>query len=254
VSVLPPPGTYGPGPQFTVHPRPNEPAGQLRPSKLWVVLASVLLGVGAIVGIVIVAVGIVRVINSVADCGDCAISRAGSYDIQPSRVGRYFIYIEGVTSKTTAQDRYDALDVTLTDPSGASVPISTYDNGFTLSNNNVDLVAVAQFRVTTKGTYRLTVDSNSTRAVRLRFGTVSIRDFARPIVVGVAVGGGLFLAGALMLIITLVRRSRARKLRQRDLGPPPGLTPWGSFPTGYRPPMPWGTPPLPPPGTWNPPR
>jgi len=254
LSTLPPPGTYPTRPPGTAYPLPNQPAGKLRPSKLWVVVASTLLAVGVIVGIVIVAVGVVRLINSVANCDDCAITRAGSYDISPSKTGRYFIYQEGTGDRSAARERFDQLNVTLTDPTGRPVTIEPYSSSFTLSNNDVDLVAVAQFEVASKGTYHLTVENNGTQPVRLRFGTVAIGDLVRPIVIGVLAGGALFVGGAVLLIVTLVRRSRARKERQRQLGPPPGPVPWGGTGVTYPPPVPWGTPPLPPPGTWHPPQ
>ncbi|MCU1346087.1 MAG: hypothetical protein JWL70_2353 [Acidimicrobiia bacterium] len=267
MSALPPPGTYdyrpqpygapgpwgyGSGQPLPEHPMPGEPMGKLRPSKLWVVVGSVLLAVGVIVGIVIIAVGVVRALESVTNCDNCVIARPGSYEVAPTRTQRYFLYVQGVSTRSAAQAEFDRLDVSLTDANGAPVSIAPYDSSFTLSTNNVKLVAVAQFHVRANVIYHLKVVSNGGSPVELRVGTVALRDLVRPIVVGVVVGGSLVLIGALTLIITLVRRSRARKIRQRQIGPPPGLTPWGA--TGYRPPVPWGTPPVPPPGTYNPPR
>lgn len=238
-------------------PSGSSPAGPIKPGRVWVVLG-VLAMLGGVISFALIAgLGFIDAMKKVTTCDDCTISEPGTYELDPSSPGVFFLYMEGYGDAAAAKSAYRALDVELVDANGDTVELERFGNDFEMSYDGVDLVAVAEFEAGGDGPYTLTVSDPDGEGVAMRFGSISISDIARPVLLGAAIGGGVFLLGLITLIVTLVKRSKARKRRSIAQGPPPGMSPWGGAPPQAQPtnpPMPWGTPPPPPPGQWNPPQ
>lgn len=235
------------------------PSGPIRPRLAWVALAIVLMVGGLIAGGAIAVVGFISAIKDVTGCDDCRIDEPGTYQLDASSPGVFFLYMEDYTDAAAGKAAFRELDVDLVDVNGDAVDLNRYNTDFNMSFDGVDLVAVATFEVDDDlAPYTLTVADPNEQGVAMRFGGISASDVIKPVAIGLAVGGGLFIIGLVILIVTLVKRSKNRKRQRQAQGPPPGMTAWGTTPsmppTVSTPPTPWGTPPPPPPGQWNPPQ
>jgi predicted heme/steroid binding protein len=107
-------------------------------------------------------------------------------------------------------------DVRVTAPGGSSVVTSNPTVNETITRGSVTYTGVAQFEAEDAGSYTITItDVPATQViVAPSLGEVAVR--AGIWVLGMVLGGLLFVVGLILLIVGLVRRSRARR------GPPPG--------------------------------
>jgi hypothetical protein len=190
---------------------------KLRPgvAGYWIGGALVLAGiVGAIVWFV---VGLIGLSNSVDDFERVPADGGGTVtlDADTSSV----IYLEDRSGA--------AVRLELTDPAGDPVDVRTYGSEFTYDFGGRSGTALFTFRSTEAGEYALASESSSSSAT-LAVGPSLASDLVWTIAMPFVIGGIGLLAGVILLIVTLVRRSGDKKRRdaptatRRPPLPPPG--------------------------------
>lgn len=253
------------------------PAEELRPGKAGYWVGGVLVGLGVLVGTVLFAVALSHSIGEFRELGDDidAMDRfavPGEAVVTLDEAGEYVVYVEG---PVTPVGRVGASAVTIESTEGDSTPLvlrsvgidETYDIGDHAGR------AALRFTVDEPGDYRVTVGPvpASVTAVAIGpridvFGPVG--SVFVVVFVPAGVGGILGLGGAVLLIVTGVRRSGARRRARlaatptvswpagpsSGAGMPPGYGgPPGFGPTGYGGPPGPSLPPGLPPSAYPPP-
>ncbi|MEZ5143842.1 MAG: hypothetical protein R2726_15185 [Acidimicrobiales bacterium] len=218
-----------------------------------IVLSFVVFGVGIGVGVVSLA-GVFSEFKTVG---------TGTSTVQ-LKSGEHSIY-------TSSSSFLNTPDVKIKAPSGADVPVSSSSSSSSYTNNSETYYATGTFDAPTDGTYTVTVSpdsfsgssgfSSSSRTT-VAIGPPTSRIGAAIalglglLFGGIFLGGFLFLIGLIVLIVGLVRRSKAKN---------PPTTPYGGYggpgqpygTPGYAAPSPGGVPgyasPPPAPGYGTPP-
>ncbi len=202
----------------------------------------------------VAAVGVVVGVRGFSDTVDgyqrVSLARGGTVTFDDTGTQRVFFEAEGA-----AEDRRFPPPFTIIGPDGGTVVVrsESTEETYELSGREgrklgkIDVVAPGphEVRVT------ITDGSGGTDLGDLAFGEEGPTRSVIPILVGVLGGGALALLGAIVLIVTGVRRGRRRRAAVGPMGPPPGN--WGAppGPAGWSPAAP------PPPGpsglpTWSP--
>jgi hypothetical protein len=232
--------TY-PGPTYPASPgSPGVPSGppaggpsksDIRPKRAWywIATAIIVLGAsGAIGWFVATAVYLVGAPDSYAH-----VAVPGEGSIQIKDAGQYTIY--GETTRTyVSSSSFSRPLVTIADASGSSVDISpTYSSSFgssSYSNDGLHGYPIGTFRVDRPGAYQVTVKDplgaatsptpgSSTRTTiatdpavtRIAVGRDETARALRGFLGSTALGVVAFIVGAIMLIVTGVKRSRSRR-------------------------------------------
>ena len=147
--------------------------------------------------------------------------------------------------RPTGRVTIEPSQVTVTAPDGRPVFVYPARNRETMSRGSDDYTSAVQFDAPTGGTYEVRVSSRTPTAVIV---TRPLRDVVRSVLVWFgtgAVGAIIVIAGLVMLIVGITRRSRARRATQAGWGQPA----WGA----QYPPQPYGPPPQYPPAPYGPP-
>lgn len=225
---------------FTPQPGPvvDEP---LRPRALWYWIGGGLIaaaGVGAIVWFV---VGFMAINDTVDGFERVPFPEGGTVTIEEP--GDYVIYAEGfrTTLSVTA--------ATLTGPDGDEINTDFYSGSLTYDFGGRSGTAQHTFTAAEAGDYEIeSAGGVSSDIVSYAVGESIGGDLVAALVGGFAIGGLGVLLGAIILIVTGVRRSRAKRARRPMTPPPPSS--WGQAPPTWGPqpqqPQPgWGQPPPP---------
>lgn len=211
------------------------PARKLRPGVggYWVAGALVLLGiVGAVVWLV---VGLIRISNSVDDFERVPADGGGTITLDAET--DYVVYVEDRTSSRFGP----SVRIALTDPTGTSVDLDRYATDFDYDFSGRAGNARFTFRSTAAGDYELASETSSSGA-DVAVGPSIARDLVWTVAMPFVIGGIGFLAGAILFIVTIVRRSGDKKRRAAESqpstpfpgvsgappgmpGPPPGAPP-----------------------------
>lgn len=194
---------------------------KLRPgvAGYWIGGGLVLVGiVGALVWFVL---GLVGISNTVDDFERVPADGGGMVTLADDT--GYVIYLEDRSGA--------AVRVALTDPSGDEIDIRTYVSDLDYDFGGRAGTALFTFRSNEAGDYDLTSESTSLRA-DVAVGPSLAGDLVRAIAIPFAIGGVGLLAGVILLIVTLVRRSADKKRRDA-----PAVTPTPP-PSGFPPPSP----------------
>lgn len=216
---------------------------RIRPGSGGYVLGGILLAVAVIGGIVILSVTLVRSLDKVEDFERVSVPGQGTVEITDT--GGYTLYHEfpgAASNDTTFGDRSSLCyyeEVTLTDPNGQVVALSCYSTNVDYDRNGREGVALYSFDADVAGTY--TVESSELT------GTVAVgRGISEGIfggvLFGVLFGLVLFIVGVALIIVTAVRRGKAKRAAGPPLPPPGGWSPpggpggWGAPPPGAGPP------------------
>jgi len=186
----------------------------------WVGGALVLLGiVGAIVWFV---VGLVGISNAVDDFQRVPADGGGVVALDDDTP--YVIYIEDRSTSRVASN----VRVTLTDPSGEPIDVRTYGSEFNYDFGGRAGTALFTFRSDEAGEYTLASESSASRS-NLAVGPSLADDLVWTIAMPFVIGGIGFLAGIILIVVTLVRRSGDKKRRDAHsrpmTPPPPGFPP-----------------------------
>ena len=186
----------------------------------WIGGALVLVGiVGAIVWFVI---GLIGISNAVDDFERVPADGGGTVALDDDTA--YVIYLEDRSASRFASN----VRVTLIDPSGDTVDVRTYGSDFNYDFGGRSGTALFTFRSDEAGEYTLASASNSVRS-NLAVGRSLAGNLVWTIAMPFVIGGIGFLAGIILVIVTLVRRSGDKK--RRDVSSAPMAPPGPGFPT-----------------------
>lgn len=202
--------------------------GPLRPRKFWFWFGGLMI-FAAVVGAVFWFVnGFLNLIDAVDDLERVPFDRGGTAVLDEA--GGYVVYAEGDNVSV-----FPGLRIVVTGPGGEPVRTAAYGGSLTYNFGGHNGTAVATFDAPVPGTYEVAVaEGGSGFAEELAVGPSFAGDLVRTLVGGFVIGGVGVLLGVATIVVTAVRRSRAKRRRQ------PGSPP----PTSWRPP---------PPTNWQPP-
>jgi hypothetical protein len=222
------------------------------PSKKGYLLGGLIMAVGVIGAIVWFATGFMAFADTID--GFQRVSANGQGEVTFDDTGGYVIYYEA-----PGADDGDIPDgqVLLTPvDSDEPVPLERYDSELSYNDGDHEGYAVVTFDIDRPGTYLL--ESESDGNGDLAVGRSVASRLVTTIVGSMALGGLGVVVGAILLIVTYVRRRTARTRGASGYAPgypppPPGYPPspvYGSAPSGPPPPS---YPPPPPPSSYPPP-
>lgn len=179
------------------------PAARPTPGRrgLWIAVA--LMVAGVILGIVLIVRGALSIGGTVEGYQRVPADRGGTVRLEGD--GRHLVFHEypGASRDRAGPD----LTVTITAPDGSSVPVGRVLFAEAYHLDGRDGALIARFDAPSPGEYRISADTIGELAIGRSgpFGSIAT------IVGGVLGGGLLFLAGVVLLIVSLVRRSSARR-------------------------------------------
>lgn len=193
-----------------------------RAGLLWgtiLLVLSVVAGIGGIVGIA--ATG-VNSVSNLLDSPRMSVPGTSSLTLE---TGTWIIYEATGTSRGSGPivggvTTIRPSDVTVTGPDGATVPTGIPGGTQTVTVNSTVYTGAVSFPVNTTGTYRITIDDVDSGTVLVGR---SVFDEFKSIGIWIVVflsSGLLFLIGLIVLIVGIVRRSKANRTNRMS-GPPP---------------------------------
>ncbi len=203
-------------------------------------------------------VGVIAAIASFVVLGEVLVNTVSGASVLTSpgseqvscRTGTYLLYVESGTDLLSTGTGA----ISVSGPGGESVPLTLESTTESISRNGVEFSGQVGFAANHEGTYTITVRTPGTSlVVAPSFTTTASQNLGW--VVGALVSLLAALTGFILLVVGLVKRSRAKKqmanLGGGPWGAPPGAPPpgWPYAPPGAPPPG-WqpGPPPPPPPG------
>ena len=175
-------------------------------------------------GAVLLVVGLVLVVAGIVGVGVAAaglVTGFGEPVTTPATVTRtldggttYDVYELTTSGRVATEDSLLAsvvpADITVTGPSGVSVPVSdASDFTQTFTNNGRQFVAVASFTAPVGGSYEVTIATEGAEV--LVAPSFSVLGRAVGWIAAIAFGGLIALIGLVLLIVGLVRRSASKK-------------------------------------------
>ena len=219
----------------------NVPA-KLKPGLAGYWIGSLVIVLGIAAAIAWGVVGFVGLIHSVDDFARVPAEGGGTVRLDD---GDYVVYLES-GSRTTGASGTD-VSVDISDPDGESVNVRRYSTDLNYDFDDRGGVAVYTFTADSSGDYAVTsglVSAAGPSSAELAIGPSLGGRLVRTIVIPFAIGGLALVVGIVLLIVTAVRRSGAK--RRRDAETPRAFGGPGGFPpAGY--PNPPGAPGPPPP-------
>lgn len=237
---------------------PPPSAGPVAPPKpkgrVALVLGSILLVGGIVVGVALVVSGVVNVSNAVEDYQRVPVPGGGSVEI--TETGTYHLYYERPPS-LVGRDDFDASRLAIIAPSGAQLAIVVGSSTTTYDFGERHGRSIGSFRADETGTFRIRTVSLDGEGSEFGFeptGHIAVTPDSPfrslgLVLAGVFGGGAMVLGGIISLIVGGVRRSRSKQASYVAAGGPG----WGGPPGGgWAPPAPQ---PWTPPGAqpWTPP-
>lgn len=216
---------------------------------LWI--GGVLVVLGIVVGIVGIATGVSGMSDVVDGYQRVPVSGGGAITIDDTGTYRVFLERPGAN-----EDRFRGTtpSFTIEGPDGATVPLQYDSVNETYGVSGRDGRKLGKFRADRPGTYvfRTNTSDQGSSLGNLAVGRKGPTSELVKLGVGLVLGGLLFVAGVILLIVGGVRRSRSRRSPIAYPGvpgtgwaaPPAGPPGWAPPPTG---PAGWSPPPAPPP-------
>ncbi len=177
----------------------------------------------------------------------------------PLEAQRYKVFAEYPGATTDINGVFRVGDLTVTDSTGRPVQVSSAYSEETYSWNGHEGRSIAEFTAPTAGNYTIEATlppTRSTASVRLAVGRGLQPSALVPLFAAAGLGGLAVLAGIVLIVVTAVRRGRAK--RRINPAPVHAYAYPGAHPGPYgqwgAPPTPWGAPVQPgPPGRPGPP-
>lgn len=230
-----------------------------------------LIAVGLVVGLVLVVDGSLAFPRTIDGYQRVPVDGGGPIRIEQR--GTYHLFHEVPPKEDYGEGSapwYYVPNVVVVSPSGNRIPITRGDATLSYTYSGRSGRSIGRFRAAAPGTYQVRVLLGDGRVIsdgQIAVGERAPLPSIGKILAGLALGGLLVIGGAVVMIVTGVRRSNARRLRGSWVAagglavpgwapaPPPGPPTWGP-PTGPPGWPPTGPPDWPPPGgppAWGPP-
>jgi hypothetical protein len=236
---------------------------KLKPSAAWYWLGAAIMVVGAIAAVAVLVAALVRAGTSAQDYARFAAPTPdGGVALDFSDGGDYVVFVETEGGGADAPGA-DEFGVTITGRDGTDVSVNTrvIDVFLDIDDSPTTGVGIAKFDLPSAGRYTVDVQTPGAQTFDLAVGPSQTGALARGGAIAGLIGLLSFLAGLLMIILTLVRRRRAKRSRDSGHGgggaPAYPYQPVGSGPTAppygqpvgsaWTPGPPAGGTPLPPP-------
>jgi hypothetical protein len=263
MSVPPDPTTIGPfggaapslpgaGPTVAVPDR-------RRPTAAGYWIAGLIIVVGAVAALIWFVSGISNLFSAVETYPRFTVP---GQILTPLEARDYKIFAEYPGAMTDVGGVFRVGNVTVVDGDGRSVPVRSSFSEETYSWNGHQGRAIAEFSAPTAGNYTIAATSASTPSgttVRVSIGRGLQPSALIPLFAAAGLGGIAVLVGIVLIVVTAVRRGRAKRRDQPattfayaypGAHPPAGTAgQWGAPPAPgpTMPPPTWGAPPGPPP-------
>ncbi len=228
------------------YPQTAGAASPQKPSKTGIIWAIAIFVVTSIIGVVMIVVSIGTIANSINDLQKVSAGQTQQLTLSP---GDQYVFVVA-PSKAAISD----VQVSIVDPDGDRLVPS--DTGNSYSGNSSDgngdsFRSLGYIKVTTTGTYTVSVDGPTGSSVRV--GEIPLARTLALLFGGIAIGTLGFIIALVILIVALVRRSKVKKAnRALAYGGAPAAPPaYGQQPPAPAPPAP--APPAPPAATVPPP-
>lgn len=257
MATPPEPSTTGPfdpsvsmaaGPGGAAARVPPSPVGK-RPSAAGYWIAGVVIAIGAVVAVVWFIAGISDLFGAVDDYPRFRVPGSIS---APLDAGDYKVFAEYPGASNGIDGVFRVGDVTVVDENGSQIRVSSSITEQTYSWNGHEGRSIAEFTAPRTGDYTISAAEPASRSglsnVTVAVGKGIEASSVLSLIAAAGLGGLSLLIGIVLIVVTAVRRGRARR---RDHPAPqfavgyPGAYP-GAYPGGYPP----GSPPY---GTWAPP-
>ena len=245
------PAPAGVGPSGPVGPTPAPP-GKV-PSALGYWIGAVIILIGALAAVVWFVSGVSNLFSAVDDYPRFSVPGQATVSLEAAR---YKVFAEYPGAASDVNGVFRVGDVTVTDRVDQAVPVRSSFTEETYDWNGHEGRAIAEFTAPTAGNYTVeaTLPPNrSSTTVRVAVGRGLQPSAIFPLFAAAGLGGLALLAGIVLIVVTAVRRGRAkRRLDPMPVfagphpgypGPPGAYGQWGPPPT-------WGAPM--PPGGYGP--
>lgn len=185
--------------------RKRSKAGFIWAAAIFVVTSAI--GIGLVIGSFFVLASSISGFKAI-DAGETSKVRLGT--------GEWYVFGGASSSFGMGQ-----ITINITDPSGAQVNPNTSAASYSADDNGMKYESFGSFDVKTAGIYTVSVDGPAGTTARI--GQISLFGFIGMLVGGIAIGALGFVIALIVLIVTIVRRSRSK----RTMAPPmrPGPTP-----------------------------
>jgi hypothetical protein len=223
----------------------------VKPSGWWYLLVPLILAVGGVIASTVAAVGFISALSNIADYQE--VKPGETATLQIASPGDYWVFAN--TTTDTGGRVVDRPEVTITDPNGNPVRITSSSGDVSYSDGSTNAVAFGQFEAERSGRYEVAVSGDrSTQVEGVLIGKNPLDGLTGPIVVALIIGVVTIALALLTFIILAVRRGRAKRAQTQY--PPAQYTPAPpAAPTGMppAPPAPPGSPPPPQPPAAPPP-
>ena len=166
-------------------------------------IALVIFVVSAIAGIVMVAIAVGTVANAISDFAEIDVPQTAEVRLGS---GEYWVFA-GTPSDSSISAT--AVDVTVTAPDGSFVVLTSELGSYDAETGGLSFTSLGRIDVQSAGVY--TFETNGPGEATVRVGQLPIGRFVGLLVGGIVIGGLGFLVALILVIVTLVRRSSAKK-------------------------------------------
>lgn len=232
------PSTPPPGPSTTAGP----PRRRGR-AAIW--FGAVLIALGIVGGVGLVVAGARTIVTGVDALERVPIDGGGSVEIDGAKTvtvyGERDVRSSAPTTyrSSTSGGPVPEIDVTMIDGAGVEVPVRFVPGSQEYQSDGHWGTRIGKFDAPAAGTYTVRIDGGPDVD---RYDSIAVGDIEAPglvlVAVGILGGGLVVLAGLIVLIVGLIRRSRAKRGPQVGPAFPPG--PGWAVPPGPPPPPPAG--------------
>ena len=203
----PPPPPTSPGYPPPVYPAPTMPP-RPAPGRGWYALAAVLLVASVALGTALVVLAVRQLNHQVAALERVAVP--GLRQVYLDHSGTYTIYYE-TPNAPHRPDRPVRVAVFAPDGSSVAIHLIPASHDETYGAGGHQGVAVATFSINRAGRYEVSVTADSPEAgADLALGNVNILGLVLGVLAGIGVSVVGIVLALVMLVVTLVRRRRAR--------------------------------------------
>lgn len=221
-----PPGPYQqPAPRVPV----SETGGKkVSPAGYWIAGAIFLVGgIAALVWFVVVIVGAINAPNDFA-----RVRVPGQMRVELG-TGEWYLYHEAPGIQDS-RGSFPAPNVVVTDPAGDKVLIRSSGTSYNYETTDHEGESIGSFEARTAGVYTVEVSGTAAPGRSVAVGR-SLFSGAVPGILGsIGLGAVAFLVALVLLIVTLVRRGKAKRARALATGYPGGSAGLGGYPApGY---------------------